>query len=403
MTKRRHVQPSDVRALARLATDAAIGITNLVEAAHAKFSPVSRALVKAGESRTRGLPAFVYNAVRGVARVAGNTAENFLARVAPFFDEAGSTPEREAVVAALNGVLGDYMAANGNSLAIRMQFRKGGAALPITREALEAVSARGERKILVLVHGLCMNDLQWRRQGHDHGVVLAQEFGYSPLYLHYNSGLHISANGRRFATLLEELVQTWPHPVEELAIVGHSMGGLVSRSAHYYALQEGHTWPRMLRKLVFLGTPHHGAPLERIGNWIDVILQAVPYASPFARLGMVRSAGITDLRYGNLLDQDWQGHDRFAKGRDLRCRVPLPVSAACYAVAATLSASGESPAASLVGDGLVTVDSALGRHRNPEWCLAFPPDRQWLGKGIGHLDLLSSAEVAEQLRAWFRE
>ncbi|HEY0844705.1 MAG TPA: alpha/beta hydrolase [Noviherbaspirillum sp.] len=403
MPKQRHVRPSDVRAIAQLATDAAIGLTDLVEAAHAKFSPVSRVLPHASEERTRGLPALVYKTVRGVAKVAGTAAEAFIGKIAPFFDEAHSTPEREAVIAAINGVLGDHMVASGNPLAIRMQFRKGGVALPLARSALEAAYPHGRRKILVLVHGLCMNDLQWRRHGHDHGAALAQEFGYSPVYLHYNTGLHVSVNGRRFADMLESLVQQWPYPVEELAIVCHSMGGLVSRSAYHYAEKEGHAWPKLLRKLVFLGTPHHGAPLERIGNWIDVILKAVPYAAPFARIGMVRSAGITDLRHGSLLDEDWEGRDRFARGPDPRCIVPLPASTACYALAATLGDSPDSTGRGFLGDGLVTVDSALGRHRDPDRCLVFAPECQRVATGAGHMDLLSSTEVHEQLRTWFSQ
>ena len=95
-----------------------------------------------------------------------------------------------------------------------------------------------------------------------------------------------------------------------------------------------------MNQIVFLGTPHHGAPLERAGNWIDILLGATPYAAPFARLGKVRSAGITDLRHGNLLDEDWGGRDRFARGADRRVPVPLPDGMRCYAVATT---AGEVP------------------------------------------------------------
>ena len=116
-----------------------------------------------------------------------------------------------------------------------------------------------------------MNDLQWNRAGHDHGAVLARELGYDCLYLHYNSGLHTSINGRALADLLEVLLGQWPHRVEELAIVAHSMGGLVARSACHYGPQAGHAWPRHLRKLAFLGTPHLGAPMERGGNWVDAV------------------------------------------------------------------------------------------------------------------------------------
>lgn len=403
MPKKRHVHPSDIQALAQLATDATIGLTDLVESVHSGISPVSRVTGQADSDRTSGITGLVYKAVRGVARAAGNAAEALLGQLAPLFDEAGSSPEREAVLAALNGVLGDYMAASGNALAIKMQFRKEGHPLELSPEVLAAAFPQDSRKLVVLVHGLCMNDLQWHRQGHDHGAALARDLGYTPLYLHYNSGLHISTNGRAFGELLETLVQNWPQPIDELAIVCHSMGGLVTRCAYHTSMEAGRTWPQHVRKLVFLGTPHHGAPLERIGNWIDTILQAMPYASPFARLGKVRSAGITDLRHGNVLDEDWEGRDRFARAPDRRRSLPLPVGPASYAVAATLGKKTGDLGDRLLGDGLVPIGSALGRHRNLERRLAFTPEQQWLGVGMGHMDLLSHADVYERIRTWLSE
>src|SRR5439155_25889866 len=139
------------------------------------------------------------------------------------------------VIAALNGVLGDHLAAQETPLAIETHWRCGGQALPLSRVALAAALPQASDKHVVLVHGLCMNDLQWQREGHDHGAALARDLGYTPLYLHYNSGLHISENGRQFAQLLETLIAHWPSPVEELVIVGHSMCGLVARSAWHYA------------------------------------------------------------------------------------------------------------------------------------------------------------------------
>ena len=162
------------------------------------------------------------------------------------------------------------------------------------------------------------------RQNHDHGAALARDLGYTPVYLSYNSGLHISINGRAFAEALEALVAAWPVEIEDFVVIGHSMGGLVARSACRIRRRGGACVARKLNKLVFLGTPHHGAPLERIGNWVDVILGKTPYAAAFGRLGKIRSAGVTDLRYGNLMDEDWQGRDRFAREPDTRRSVPLP-------------------------------------------------------------------------------
>ncbi len=153
-----------------------------------------------------------------------------------------------------------------------------------------------------------------------------------------------------------------------------------------------------LRQLVFLGTPHHGALLERIGNWVDVILGKTPYAA-FARLGQIRSASVTDLRYGNLIDEDSQGHDRFARAPDTRRAVPLPDRVACYAIAGTTAALPGGVKDRLVGDGLVPVASALGRHKDRARALEFPA-AQWVACETGHLDLLSRSNVYEQVARW---
>ena len=121
---------------------------------------------------------------------------------------------------------------------------------------------------------------------------------------------------------------------------------------------------------MFLGTPHHGAPLERAGNWIDMLLGTTRSTAPFARLVRLRSAGITDLRHGNLLDRDWHGHDRFQRQTDSRQPVPLPEGIACNAVAAT-TAAGPGRRAVLPGDGLVPLRSALGQHDDPRRRLMF--------------------------------
>ena len=194
---------------------------------------------------------------------------------------------------------------------------------------------------------------------------------------------------------MEALLQQWPEPLKEFVILAHSMGGLVSRSAYHYGLAAGQAWPQHLRKLVFLGTPHHGTLLERGGNWVNVCLGLSPYTAPFARLGELRSAGITDLRYGNLLDEDWQGVGRFEHTGDLRHPVPLPGKVGCYAVAANVEKSGD-----LFGDGMVPVNSALGRHEDPGLALSFAQSRQWIGYGINHWDLLNHSAVYEQIKRW---
>lgn len=385
-----HIQLQDLLGLGRLAVDGTVRATDLAETLHRNI--------------TRGtagpVPGLVYASVRAIASVVGGGMDALLPSLLPLQGAAGSTPEREAWLAVLNGVMGDYLAATDNPLAIAMCLRHKGRPLSLDRQALPAAIPRPSPKLLLLVHGLCMNDRQWTRKGRNHGAGIARDLGYTPVHLLYNGGLHISTNGRALAGLLETLLDRWPVPVEEFAILAHSLGGLVSRSACYYGKAAGHRWPRRLGKLVFLGTPHHGAPLERGGNWLDVALQLTPCTAPFVRLGKIRSAGITDLRYGNLLDEDWEGRDRFERSRDRRRPVPLPDSVKCYAMAAATGRERDSLGSSLFGDGLVLVDSALGRHRDPARCLAFPASRQWVGYGMNHWDLLDKRAVYQQIVRW---
>ena len=224
----------------------------------------------------------------------------------------------------------------------------------------------------------------------------------TPIYLRYNSGLHVSQNGRELALQLEQLLGHWPVPVEEVSVLAHSMGGLVMRSAAHYAQQDGLAWPRRLRNLVFLGTPHHGAPLERAGNIVDVLLGSTPFTAPLARLGQLRSAGITDLRFGYVLDEDWHGHDRFHRKPDSRQRVPLPQGVACYSVAATTAAKRSLLADRLIGDGLVPLHSALGHHRDAKRRLDFPKSSQWIAYQTSHMALLNHPEVAAHILRWLR-
>ncbi|MEO5765637.1 MAG: alpha/beta hydrolase, partial [Casimicrobiaceae bacterium] len=145
---------------------------------------------------------------------------------------------------------------------------------------------------------------------------------------------------------------------------------------------------------------HHGAPLERHGNVVDRLLGVSRYTAPFARLGRLRSAGITDLRYGNLVDEDWMGRDRFAGTGDVRQAVPLPAGVACFTVAATTGKRSGDLSDRLIGDGIVPLASALGHHDSPGRALDFAPSRQWIGHDMNHLDLLSRPAVYAQIRRW---
>ncbi len=401
MTKQSHIRPADVRGYSRLAIDATLGLARLVETMHHNISRMPGPIGKHTREPTKGITGLVYRTIQGTTRLVGSGIDALLAQLVPLLDQkpASSSGQREAVLAALNGVLGDHLAASANPLAIPMQLRRNGHPLTLTSPDLAASIPKPSGKILVLLHGLCMNDLKWRRHGHDHGEALGRAAGFTPVYLHYNSGQHVSGNGHGFADIMEALLHEWPVPVEKLVIIGHSMGGLVARSACHYARLAGHKWLTHLRQMVFLGTPHQGAPLERGGNWVNVILELSPYTAALASLAKIRSAGITDLRHGSILDEDWQHGDRFAHSRK-KIPVPLPEGVDCYAIGVSIAKAPVDSGGPSMGDGLIPIRSALGQHTDKRQRLNIPESQQWVGYGMHHLDLLDNAEVYAQLRKW---
>lgn len=408
----KHLRASDIKGIAQLATQGTLGVTSIVEGAHQAIWGTLGLPGGKEPGTTRGITGMVFQTVQGITKLVGNGAEAVLTHLQPMLESLDAdkedSPERVAVLSTLNGVIGDQLSATNNTLTLPMTLRLQGQALQWpAKEALPPVNG----KILLLVHGLCMNDLQWNTRHADatpldHGAELAHALGYTPVYLRYNSGRHTSQNGRELNTLLQEMVSHWPVPVEEITIVAHSMGGLVSRSAMHYAQNTddatatGKHWISALRNVVFLGTPHHGAPLEKAGNWVDVILGSTPYTRPYAKLGQVRSAGITDLRFGNVVDEDWHSQNRFQRKADSRSHTALPDNVSCYTVAATAASHRCSLADRLVGDGLVPLKSALGQHDNRLRTLNFAKSARCIAYNMNHMELLSKPEVTQQMLFW---
>ena len=367
---------ADMRGIVKLAKQATSGVTHIVEGVHRSVWRTMGFPGNKAPGKTRGITGLVYKTVHGITGLTGKSADAMMAGLQQLFESAESetpgTPRREATLAVLNGVMGDRLVEDNSPFAIPMSLRYREKTLN-WRSPPSLVETSG--KVLLLIHGLCMDDLQQygRRKNHaaEYGDALALQLDHSPVYLRYNSGLHISQNGRELSARLEQLLSQWPRPIEDLSVIAHSMGGLVIRSALHYAKQEGLHWPDLIGNIVFLGTPHHGAPLERAGNWLDIILGATPYTKPFTALGQLRSAGITDLRYGNVLDEDWHGHDRFHLKPDTRKLAPLPETVSCHTVAATLTEKRGALADHLVGDGVVPLRSALGQHKEAQRILTF--------------------------------
>ncbi len=378
-------QFSDLRGVVRLAVEATVGVTDLVEKMHHTIQLAHPPLGASRAGTTNGLTGFVYRSIRGTTKLVGQGFDAGIAPLSKLLPVQESSVKRDAVVSVINGVYGDHLVETGNPLAIRMKILHAGQELDLARTKL--LSAQVTGKILLFVHGLCLNEGHWVREGQNRGEALAAELAYTPLYLRYNTGLHIADNGRALAGMLESLLSDWPHPVTELVIVGHSMGGLVARSACYQGSQAGSDWLQSLSRIVSIGTPHHGAPLERGSNWLDYAMDLSPYASPFTHIGRKRSAGITDLRHGSITDKQ-QGF------------VTLPADVECYAMASCLGKKCGQISEKFIGDGLVPIDSALGVSKDPYRTLLFPKNHQWVGYETGHLELLGSDEVYAQLQDW---
>jgi pimeloyl-ACP methyl ester carboxylesterase len=247
--------------------------------------------------------------------------------------------------------------------------------------------------VVVFVHGLCENEAYWHRAARprtperrevpdrrSYGDRLHDEDGWSPVYVRVNSGLPVAENGVALAALLDRVVMHWPVPVRRLALVGHSMGGLLLRAASAVTTDSDSPWTDLVTDVVCLGTPHLGAPLERAANRGAAALGRLPESAPFGRILEYRSVGILDLRHGLARDVQNLPHARYRL------------------VAATLSSStrGSGP----FGDLLVPYTSALGRDRHGREM--FPGAETVHVPRAGHFDLLNHDRVYAALREWLR-
>ena len=302
-------------------------------------------------------------------------------------------------LAVLNGLIGDRLEREGSALAQQASVRIDGERIGLDESSLRDGFPAATPRLVIFMHGLTGDEFCWSWGGQDtYGSRLATDLDWTAVYLRYNSGLHISENGRGVAALLEQLVAAWPVDVEQIALVGHSMGGLVARSAAHQADEQDQRWVKHVRQIVSLGTPHLGAPLEQGAHVVAVALGKLPETRMLSSFLRRRSAGIRDLRYGSLVDEDWRGRDPEALGA-VACReVPLLPWATHYFVSASVTRNPSHPLGRLLGDILVLVPSARGRGRTRR--IAF---REEHGHHVGsthHLALLNHPEVAQRIHGW---
>jgi hypothetical protein len=396
--------PAELRAASRLGGHAFAGAVSKVEQVHRAYA--GRAF---GRLRQAGAPARLihdtvargaYLAVRGAGAAAGVVGGEVASLVGGSGQPAGHAPRGNLALAALNAVAGDQLGPDVAPLAIRMAVRAGGRDVDLTPQQLAAAFPQATPRVAVFLHGLAETENSWHRQVDQsvpYGHGLQAEYGYSPVYLRYNTGRHVSDNGQDLARLLDGLVTAWPERLDEFLLVGHSMGGLVIRSACHYGREESSAWAERVRHVFYLGSPHLGAPLARAAGFAGWALGHLAETRPLVTLVNGSSAGIKDLRHGYVLEGDWAGCDQDSCLRNHRGDTPLLGGANHYTISATITTDHGHPIGAVVGDLLVQPASAHAR-RGRRQHIPFPVES---GRGIGglhHFDLLNHPAVWTAMR-----
>ena len=396
--------PNEVRALAALAFDDLRRFPGAIRAMHLGIA--ERAFRGVGPA---ALPVkLIHDALSSSAYGAIGAGAARLGKAVDAAMEEGGIGEHVSLsttqkgsfgLAVLNGLIGDQLERDGSALAQPTSVRLHGERIELDEPSLRDAFPGATPHLAVFIHGLTGDEFCWSWGTEDaYGSRLASDLGSTPVYLRYNSGLHVSENGRTVAALLEELVAAWPAEVHQIALVGHSMGGLVARSAAHQADARDQAWVRRVGHIVSLGTPHLGAPLEQGAHLAAVALHKLPETRMLSSFLRRRSAGIRDLRHGSLVDEDWRGRDPEAL-RAAACKeVPLlPWATHCF-VSATVTRDPKHPLGRLLGDVLVLVPSARGRGRTRR--IPFRDEHGHHVGGTHHLALLNHPEVYERLRDW---
>lgn len=405
------MQRSDIRAVGDLAGEATTVLTTLVRDMHAGIAGRVFNSVGSSAAPTRtihnGITRAVYTGVDHGLRVATRAAGMLAAEIwGNEVDEAleSRTDSIGAAIAAVNGVYGDELTDRENPLAGAMVIRCNGKPVALTTEALIAAYPAATGRVAVFVHGWCMTEQAWSRRPRETGDIrsygerLRDDLGYCPVLLRYNTGLHISVNGRTLAGILDLLRDQWPVPISDLVLIGHSMGGLVVRSACHYGNEQQHAWTDTVSRVVCLGSPHLGADLEKGVNIASWALAKLPETRAIAAFLNARSDGVKDLRFGNCLDEDWLDADPDEFLRD-RCHgVPFLPHATYHFVSATVAPP---LLGRIAGDHLVRAKSAAGLGKSRRI-----PFRAELGltlTGLNHFDLLNHPLVYAKLRDWLSQ
>ena len=395
--------PSELRATGRLGGMMLAGLVARIEQVHQviadrAFAPIGQAGAPARlvhDSVARG----AYLAVRGVSVAAGTVGGQAGSALGTRREPVGRGPGGNLALAVLNAVAGDRLGADLAPLTIDMAVRADGGDVGLTAGQIAAAFPGAAPRIAVFVHGLAETENSWHREAGrsvPYGRRLQADFGYTPVYLRYNTGRHVSDSGHDLNRLLDGLVAAWPVPADEILLVGHSMGGLVVRSACHYGREASAAWAGLVRHVFYLGSPHLGAPLARAAGLAGWALSRLAETRPFADIA-AGPASVRDLRHGYVLDDDWNGCNQDCCLRDHRGEAPLLAGANHYAISATMTTDAASPLGALVGDLLVQPASAHGR-RGPRQHIPFPIEKGRGLAGMHHFDLLNHHDVWQAMR-----
>ena len=270
------VRREDIEEIGALAASALSTVTGAVGEMHQAISnrPFEILGPMAAPVRTAhdAIAQAVYESVHAGVRAASKAGAAAMAqRAVESSPPLGNTPAGGHALAALGGLFGDTLHAQQSRFALPMEVRRDRTAVQLTRASVRAAFPEGGGRIAIFLHGLCESDESWwyRSTTGDpelqpsYGERLQRELAITPVYLRYNSGLHVSHNGREASIMIEALVDAWATPVREIVLVGHSMGGLVARSACHYGQLEQRRWVAAAKHVFCLGTPHLGADLKR--------------------------------------------------------------------------------------------------------------------------------------------
>ena len=303
-----------------------------------------------------GIFGVAYGAVRVGGAIVGKVVEA----------KTGENPAAAASVqSSVNGLWGDDLGRHRSELGIEMAVRDRNGHVVSTRHEFGDAFPGATGHLIVLVHGLMETERCWAGGDADPGLLESLDLHptLTPLTIRYNSGLRVSENGMRLSALLAEIRSFWPVPVETISLVGHSMGGLVIRSACSAAVDADSRWIGDVDHVVTIGTPHRGSPLEKLANAAAFALSAVPETRPLADFLNGRSVGIKDLRFGAIVEDDWHGDDPDALLRNTVGDHPLPAGIEHHFVAGVVTEEPTHPFGASVGDLVVRTSSATPLNR----------------------------------------